>query len=138
MRELDRVSMRMRRYAGWLVVSALILPAAEAVWLPVFTPSYIQLRPGETVSVRADRVQEGISLGPLVYPVTFATQDPAIATAEGSLTNDVSTMVRVTGLQPGVTRIRIIESGNGPLFPTSPFVVVAEQELSVVIAMEGV
>jgi len=136
--EVDRVSTRVKRYAGWLVVGTLLAPAAQAVWLPVFTPSYIQLRPGETVSVRADRVQEGIGLGPLVFPVTFVSGDPTIATVEGSLTYDVSTQVRITAHQPGVTRVRILEAGDRPLFPTAPFIVVAEQELAVEIGVDGV
>jgi hypothetical protein len=125
------------RLVGWLVMSVLVTPMAHAVWLPGFKPSYIQLRPGETVTVRADRVQHGISVGPLVVPTTFASQDPTIATVEGSLTTETSTDVRITALQPGLTRVRIIESGNGPLFPTSPFIVVAEQELSVAIGIDG-
>lgn len=128
----------MRRCVGLLLVSVLIAPMAHAVWLPVFSPSYIQVRPGETSAVRASRVQVGISLGPLVFPVTFASEDPTIATVEGSLTTEISTNVRIAGHQPGVTRVRVIESGSGPLLPTSPFIVVAEQELSVTIGIEGV
>src|SRR5262245_28237613 len=128
----------MSRAAGWLVISLALAPTmAQAVWLPVFRQSYIQLRPGETVSVRADRVQEGISLDPLVFPVTFAGQDPTIATVEGELTTSFSTMVTITAHRPGVTRVRILEMGDR-LFPTSPFIVVAEQELPVKIGFNDV
>ena len=122
---------------AWILAAMAVAPAAQAVWLPVFTPSFVQLRPGETASIRASRVQFGISLGPHVFPVTFAAEDPEVAEVEGSLTEDVVTHVRIAGLRPGVTRIRVVESGNGPLIPTAAFIVVAEQVLPVSIAVDG-
>jgi hypothetical protein len=121
-----------------LLVAFLSASAAHAAWYPVFEPSYIQLRPGETASMRVHAAWlSGVSLVPYTL-MNFAAEDPTVATVEGSLPTTSSAPLRVTGHRPGVTRVRVIERGSGPVFSTAPVIVVAEQELQVAIAVSGV
>jgi hypothetical protein len=127
----------MFRSAAFLVV-LLITCRVEAAWYPVFTPSYIQLRPGETatLSVHGSWLS-GIALIPF-QPMTFTADDPTIATVDGYLPTTQPAPVHVTALRAGVTRVRLIERGSLPQSPTMAIVVVADQELPVAIEVNGI
>lgn len=104
-----------------------------------FQPSYIQVRPRETITVDARAGWlSGIMLVPFV-PMTFVSEDPSIASAEGFLPTIETAPLSVTGPRPGVTRVRTLGGAGGTqLWGTSAFIVVAERELPVAIAAEGV
>ena len=122
-----------------LLISILFITAgAHAAWYPVFDPSYLQLKPGQTVTVSAHAAWlSGISFHPFTT-MTFAAEHPAIAAVSGTLLTSAPAPLQVTGLQPGVTRVRVLERGEGPVSPTSMIIVVAEETLPVSIAIEGV
>jgi hypothetical protein len=131
----------MSRAAASLIAAAAVLLVAgpaEAGWSPVFTPSYVQVRPGEkvTVSVYASWLS-GIWLVPFT-PMTFTSEAPAIATVTGYLPTTSAAAVEITGQQPGVTRVGVVERGGGSPFPTAAVIVVAERELPVEIAIDGI
>jgi hypothetical protein len=129
----------MSRIAAVLGLAALLLAGdAGAAWYPVFTPSYVQVRPGEsvTVSVQASWLS-GISLFPF-SPMTFNAEEPAVATVAGYLPTTQPAPVHITGQHPGVTRVGVVEGGGGSPFPTAAVIVVAERELPVAIAIDGV
>lgn len=126
----------MIRPVAWLV-ALLTAFAAEAAWFPVYEPSFIQIRPGQTVTVSVRGAWlSGVSLHPFP-PMTLIADDPTIAAIDGHLPTQAPTPVRITGLRPGVTGARIIER-EGPAYLASPIIVVAERELPVAIAIEGV
>lgn len=75
----------MTRFAAVFITALLLAAGADAAWYPVFQPSYIQVRPGETVTANVSGGWlSGIMLVPFV-PMTFVSEDPAIATVEGHL-----------------------------------------------------
>ena len=112
--------------------------SAKAAWYPIFQPGYLQLKPGQTVTVSAHAAWlSGISYHPFTT-MTFAAEDPSVATVTGTLVTSAATPLQVTALQPGVTRVRVLEHGDGSVMPTSMFIVVAEETLPVAIAIDGV
>jgi hypothetical protein len=127
----------MSRFIACLTV-LLLACSAQAAWYPVFTPSYVQLRPGETATLSVyGSWLSGISLIPF-QPMTFDADDPTIATVEGYLPTTQPAVVHVTAHRAGVTRARVVERGSAPPFPTTPIIVVAEEELPVAIDVNGV
>lgn len=129
----------MSRCAATFILALFLAPAAHAAWYPVFQPSYIQVRPGETITVNVSGGWlSGIMLVPFV-PMTFVSEDPSIASAEGFLPTNETAALSVTGLRPGVTRVRTLSGASGTqLWGTSALIVVAERELPVAIAAEGI
>jgi hypothetical protein len=114
-----------------------VASGADAAWYPVFTPSYIQLRPGATATLDVHGAWlSGIALLPF-QPMTFTAEDPTVATIEGSLPTTHMAQVRITARSPGVTRVSVVERFTGGLFPTSAVIVVADRELPVSIRVDG-
>jgi len=96
---------------------------------------YVQVRPGETVTVHVHASWlSGISLVPFV-PMTFTTEDLTVATVAGSLPTTARVPIQVTGHRPGVTQVRV---DNGLQYPTMALIVVAERELPVAIGINGI
>lgn len=126
----------MSRIAGWLI-ALLFATSAQALWAPLYRPSYIQLRPGQTVTVTVSGAWiSGISLYP--FPeMTLRADDPSIAVVDGVLATAAATQVRVTGVRPGITGAHWIQWGS-EYRAVSPLIVVAEEELPVAVAVEGV
>ncbi|MGN6182116.1 MAG: hypothetical protein ACTHQM_00500 [Thermoanaerobaculia bacterium] len=121
------------------VLTLLIAKArADAAYWPVFTPTtFVQLRPGETITLNVYASWlSGISVYPF-SPMTFAADDPVVANVSGYLPASWPAVpVRITALQPGMTRVRIVETGI--VFATSPVIVVADNELPLAIEVNGV
>jgi hypothetical protein len=128
----------MNRAASVAVIALLACASsAHAAWYPVFRPSFVQLRPGETATLTVHGAWlSGISYFPF-SPMTFTTTDPAVAVIEGNLPTTHETPVQITAGQPGVARVLVVEYGGRSPFPTTPVIVVAEQELPVAIEAEG-
>lgn len=128
----------MRRALLVFAFTLLVASRAHAAWWPVFSPTtYVQLRPGEsiTLNVQASWLS-GISLVPFL-PMTFAAEDASVASVDGYLpATSPEVPVRITAVRPGVTRLRIVESGLA--FSTLPLIVVAEDELPLAIEVSGV
>jgi hypothetical protein len=121
-----------------LLVTLSVASLAHAAWYPVFERVYIQVRPGETVSVPVQGAWlSGIHWYPF-HPMSFAIDDPTIAAVQGSLMTTAKTTVQVTGLRPGVTRAHITGAAGGYRLSTLPVIAVAEEELPIAIGINGV
>ena len=121
------------RPAAFAIVATLVAASANASWLPVFSPNVIQLRPGQSTTITAQGAWFGWSYVPFM-PMTFTAADPAIAAVTGSLPTTKPVSVQITALQPGVTRLGVLQSGGAFILPTSPIIVVADRELAVSVA----
>ena len=125
-----------RRFVRLVFVFAIAV-RADGAWWPVFEPRYVQIRPGETVTINVHAAWlSGVSLVPFM-PMTFISADPAVAAVEGFLPTTSAAPLRITGLQPGITRAVVLER-PGPPMPTSAIIVVAAAELPVDISITGV
>ena len=111
-------------------VLALLACSAKAVWYPVFSPSFVQLRPGESSTIVVRGVWSGIFMEPF-RPMTFEADNPNVAIIAGSLPTTLPETLYIRALQPGVTRVRVMDSTGSPAFPTSPIIVVADRTLAV-------
>ncbi|HEY0140712.1 MAG TPA: hypothetical protein VGF48_07440 [Thermoanaerobaculia bacterium] len=126
----------MSRFAA-CAVALFLTTAAHALWAPLYRPSYIQLRPGQTVTVTVSGAWvSGVSLYPFPH-MTLRSDDPTIALVDGVLPTSSPTQVRITAIRPGVTGAHWIQWGS-EYRAVSPMIVVAEEELPVAIAVEGV
>ena len=123
-----------------IALAALLLATSttHAAWTPIFRPGYVQLRPGETVTIQASGAwTSGVSLYPFT-PFTFTSQDPGIATVEGHVpTGTASYDVRITGHTVGITHVRVVDP-PAPADRPWAFIVVAEAELPVHIGIDGI
>jgi hypothetical protein len=124
------------RRATFGTLLVLVAWSAKAGWYPVFSPSFVQLRPGESATLIARGWFSGISLDPFT-PMTFVAEDPAVAVIDGFLPTAQPVTVRITARRPGVTRALVLERGDAPPLPTSPVIVVADQGLLVEVRVDG-
>jgi hypothetical protein len=106
-----------------LLTTFLAASAAQAAWWPVFSDTYVQMRPGEqrTISVHAAWLS-GISVVPFV-PMTFGSDDEAVATVTGGV-QSVATPGSVTifAHRNGIARIRLISPDYGGSLLAGPHV----------------
>jgi hypothetical protein len=110
---------------------------AQAGWYPVFSNTYVHLKPGQEITLTVQGAWlSGISYYPFT-PMTFASQDPAVATVTGSLQTSAPAEVHIVAGAPGTTRIDVLERAY-MTFPTVPVIVVAEEELPVEIEVHGI
>lgn len=127
----------MSRPAAWFLFLIVTATTSHAAWSPLYNPSHIRVRPGETVLVTVTAAwTSGVSYFPF-SPMTLVSNDPDIATVEGTLLTTQPTQVRITGHRRGRTGAHFVQFGTR-YDRYSPVIVVADETLPVTIAVDGV
>lgn len=124
----------MSRYVLAIFGALLVACSAQAAYYAILEPSYVQVRPGETVEVQA---YAGWLSGLMFFPfspMTLTSADASIATVDGFLPTTAKTAVRITGHRPGITRMAVIGQPGASAFS---MIVVADNELPLAIGVDA-